>query len=308
MPKRVLVTGASGFIGRCALPALARRGYEVHAISRKQLALEGIHWHVADLLDAQRLPTLLADIRPSHLLHLAWYAEHGKFWTSRENRRWLEVSTALMRAFRDAGGQFAVGAGSCAEYDWREGYCDENTTPLAPATEYGACKHAAHLGMEEIGNPSGIGCAWGRIFHLYGPHEHPARFVASIIRSLLLGQEAICTEGTQIRDFLHVEDVAEGFIALLDAGRAGSFNLGAGQPITLADLGRRIASLIGRPEMLKLGALPMAAEDPPILVPRPGRLAQDLKWSPRYTLDQGLRHTIDWWRRELALTTGDSTP
>lgn len=307
MPKRVLVTGASGFVGRCALPALARRGYEVHAVSRKAFALDGVRWHAADLLEAHRLPSLLADIRPSHLLHLAWYAEHGKFWTSPENRRWVEGSAALMRAFRDAGGRFAVAAGSCAEYDWREGYCDEDATALAPATEYGACKHSAHLRMAEIGEASGIGCAWGRIFHLYGPHEHPARFVASIIRSLLLGEAAACTEGTQLRDFLHVEDVAEAFVALLDAGRSGSFNLGSGQPITLADLGRRIADLIGRPELLKLGARPMAPDDPPILVPRVGRLTHDTKWSPRYTLDQGLRHTIDWWRRELALTTGDST-
>jgi len=300
VPKRVLVTGAAGFIGRCALPALIQRGYEVHAVSRRPLALEGVHWHAADLLETAALPPLLASIRPSHLLHCAWYAEHGKFWTSPENRRWVDCSAALMLAFRDAGGRFVAAAGSCAEYDWRDGYCDETATPLAPATEYGACKNAAHVRMEEIGDAAGIGCAWGRVFHLYGPHEQPARFVASVIRSLLQGQEAACTLGTQLRDFLHVEDVAAAFVALLDAERSGAFNLGAGRPITLADLGRRIAGLIGRPELLKLGARPLAADDPPILVPHIRRLTQDAKWTPRYTLDEGLRHTIGWWRRELA--------
>jgi nucleoside-diphosphate-sugar epimerase len=287
------------------LPALLRRGYEVHAVARHPLPRPDVQWHAADLMDLPSLPGLLAAIRPTHLLHLAWYAEHGTFWTSPENRRWVECSVALLQAFQRAGGRFVAAAGSCAEYDWRDGRCDEQTTPLMPATEYGICKHMAHQRMDELCRQEGIGCAWGRIFHLYGPHEHPARFVASIIRALLRNQEAPCTAGTQLRDFLHVEDVAEAFVALLDGEHEGTFNIGAGLPITLADLGRRIAGLIGKPELLKLGALPMSPDDPPVLVPRTRRL-QETNWSPRYTLDAGLRHAIEWWRSELSRPAGDS--
>lgn len=138
MTKRVLVTGASGFIGRHALPALQMRGYEVHAVARRPLQLEGARWHAADLLDEQAQAELLATVRPSHLLHFAWYAEHGKFWTAAENRRWVDATATLVQAFQRAGGRWVAATGSCAEYDWASGRCDELTTPIAPSTEYGA--------------------------------------------------------------------------------------------------------------------------------------------------------------------------
>ena len=303
MTRRVLVTGASGFIGRQALSALRQRGYEVHAVARRPLPIDGVRWHAADLLSEPAQTELLAAVRPSHLLHFAWYAEHGKFWTSPENRRWVDATVALVQAFQRAGGRWVAATGSCAEYDWANGRCDELTTPRAPSTEYGACKRAAHARLEEICRASNLSCAWGRIFHLYGPHENPARFVASIIGALLQGKVAACTEGSQLRDFLHVEDVAGAMVALLDARADGPFNIGSGQPVTLADLGRRIATLIGRPELLQLGARPVPAGEPPVLIPEIGRLKRAVAWAPRYTIDAGLRHAIEWWRRELR---GDS--
>lgn len=305
MVKRVLVTGASGFIGRQALPALLRRGHEVHAIARRPLALDGVRWHAADLLDPASARRVMDAVRPTHLLHFAWYAEHGRFWTSPENRRWVEASTVLAHAFLDSGGLGMVAAGSCAEYDAGAGWCDETSTPVAPATEYGRCKLAAHERLRALCGMAGRPFGWGRIFHLYGPHEHPARFVPTVIASLLQGREAACTAGTQLRDFLHVADVADAFAALLDAGHAGPANIGSGEPVTLAEVGRRVAGLIGRPELLKLGARAMAPDDPPVLVPRIGALARELAWRPRYTLDTGLQHAIAWWRRELATTNGE---
>lgn len=305
MTRRVLVTGASGFVGRQALPALLGRGHDVHAVARRPLALDGVRWHAADLLDPSAARRIVDAVRPTHLLHFAWYAEHGKFWTSPENRRWVDASVALARAFLDAGGTAIVAAGSCAEYDAGAGECDEASTPIAPASEYGRCKHAAHEHIRALCRAAGRPCGWGRIFHLYGPHEHAARFVPTVIVSLLQGREAACTAGTQLRDFLHVEDVADAFATLLESGHDGPVNIGSGQPVTLADVGHRIAGLIGRPELLKLGARPMAADDPPVLVPRAGALARQLAWQPRYTLDTGLQHAIAWWRRELAATNGE---
>src|SRR5262245_30191344 len=102
--KKLLVTGAGGFIGRRCLALLEGRGYEVHALASRASC---------DLLDAGAIDALLERVRPTHLLHLAWIAEPGVFWTSRDNLAWLEAGVHLARRFFDAGGVRAVGSGSC---------------------------------------------------------------------------------------------------------------------------------------------------------------------------------------------------
>ena len=99
---------------------------------------------------------------PTHLLHLAWYAEHGPFWTSTENLRWAAATIALVQAFAERGGRRAVLAGTCAEYRWGEpGPCVEGVTPLEPATLYGTAKHATRAVLEaaagELGHRAGVG-------------------------------------------------------------------------------------------------------------------------------------------------------
>lgn len=304
--KRVLVTGASGFIGRDTVPALFERGYEVHTLGRSTEFVEGITAHAGDLMDSRQTSATLAKVRPSHLLHLAWYAEHGKFWNSTENYRWVGASLSLLDAFHRAGGRRAVLAGSGAEYDWSDGRCDEALTPLAPATVYGTCKNATRLLFDAWRGSTGISGAWGRVFHLYGPRESPERLVASVIRALLRDEDAPCTHGRQRRDLLHVSDVAGAFAALLDSPVEGSVNIGAGVETSLAEVAQRIADLIGRPARLKLGARPADPDDPPRLVPVTDRLMKEVGWRPRYDLDQGLRQTIDWWRSQVHPGKADS--
>jgi nucleoside-diphosphate-sugar epimerase len=136
--KRVLVSGAGGFIGRWSVPALLRLGYEVHAVlsgnaSRDVPAqLEGAKIHFADLLNDAHVDQLTSEVRPSHLLHFAWIATPGLYWNSAENFRWLAASERLLRCFRAHGGSRVMMAGSCAEYDWsRVEVCDELSSPLA---------------------------------------------------------------------------------------------------------------------------------------------------------------------------------
>src|SRR6185369_14165474 len=144
-----------------------------------------------------------------HLLHLAWspYIPE-RLWTTPDNLRWVEASLALLRAFRGHGGQCVVVAGTCAEYEWTHGYCVEDHTPLEPTTLYGACKHTLHTRLRAFCSETGLRAIWARIFHVFGPHEYPARLVAHMISSLLRGRPGECSSGDQIRDLLHVEDVA----------------------------------------------------------------------------------------------------
>jgi nucleoside-diphosphate-sugar epimerase len=311
--KRVLVSGASGFIGRWSVPALLKRGYEVHAVLSAQVRkrsadaqLTGAELHNADLLDAGAVDRLLAAVRPTHLLHFAWIATPNLYWTSAENFSWVAASLHLVRAFQVNGGIRAVVAGSCAEYDWsRVDVCREDANPPAGSAggapaPYAACKLALQNLLASYGTQEKLSIAWGRIFALFGPDEHPERLVASVVRSLLMNQEARCSHGRQVRNFLHVADVGEAFAALLDSPLQGPVNIGSPERIAIAALVERIAKRIGRTELLRLGARASSANEPAVLVPDVRLLYDEVGWRPRFTLDEGLADTISWWQDELA--------
>jgi nucleoside-diphosphate-sugar epimerase len=294
--KRVLVTGGAGFVGRQTLGELHARGYEVHAADRRSLAAEPAIWHELDLLDARAVSELVATLRPTHLLHLAWCTAHGKFWSAPENLDWVAAGIALVNAATAAGIQRIVAAGSCAEYDWSHGYCVEDLTPTEPATLYGKAKNAFAELLLARAQQLGLGAAWGRVFLAYGPFEHPERLVPSVARALLCGERAACTHGEQLRDVLHVRDVARAFVHLLDGEGAGTFNVCSGTPISVRAVVERIAAEVGRPELLALGALPARPDDPPLLVGSPVRL-NALGFRPSVPLDVGLSEAVAWWKQ-----------
>jgi nucleoside-diphosphate-sugar epimerase len=299
LKKTVIVTGATGFIGRHTISRLVARGYTVHALTSRSINhTQDCHWHQVDLLDPLATAEIINSLQASHLLHLAWYAVPGKYWSSIENLRWVQASLELVRHFHEAGGERVVVAGSCAEYDWQHGYCSESLTPRQPNSLYGVCKNSLQEILQSYSTVSGLSSTWGRIFMLYGSHEFSGRLVASIIRSLLQGQEANCSHGRQIRDFMYVEDVADAFIALLDSKVAGTINISTGVPITIKEVATQIATIMGRPELLKLGAVAATANDVPLLVGNADRLHNELNWQPQWSIEQGLEQTIQWWRQQ----------
>jgi nucleoside-diphosphate-sugar epimerase len=305
--RRVLVSGASGFIGRWSVPPLLRMGFEVHAVlSPKAIGslpaeLVGAVTHVADLLNEAQAADLMLRVRPSHLLHFAWVATPGVYWQSEENFRWLAASDYLLGRFLDHGGVRAVLAGSCAEYDWSNaGVCDERSSPLADAgrrqpSPYAASKLAMQRKLALFAAEHHVSAAWGRIFFQFGPHEHADRLVPSVIRNLLMGQAALCSHGKQVRGFLHVADVGSAFASLLDSPVEGPVNVGSDEGIAVAELIDRIARQIGRPELVRLGARTAPPDEPMLLLPDLRRLRGEVHWRPHFTLEQGIKDTIDWW-------------
>jgi nucleoside-diphosphate-sugar epimerase len=310
--KRVLVTGAGGFIGRWSVAPLLGKGYEVHAVLSNNARapftqeLHGATVHCADLLSEPVVKGLVEQVNPTHLLHFAWIATPKVYWQSPDNARWLAASEQLLRVFRAVGGERAVMAGSCAEYDWSKGgVCIERTSPLAdaaatPLSAYAANKIALQKVLARFAAEEHLSAAWGRVFFQYGPHEHPDRLVPSVIRQLLLNQEALCTHGRQIRSFLHVADVGAAFAQLLDSEVQGPVNMGSDEAVALSDLIGRIAQQIGRPNLIRLGARSTATDEPPTLLPDVQRLRDEVQWRPRFSLSEGIRDTIAWWRAELA--------
>jgi nucleoside-diphosphate-sugar epimerase len=277
---RVLVTGARGFVGRFAVDALLRRGCEVHAAGRRE----------ADLLEPSGASTLVRIAGASHLLHLAWTTEHGRYWEDPANRDWVAATARLFEAFVQAGGERVVLAGSCAQYDWSAARpFSEAETPRRPTTLYGRAKQEASELVPETG-------ATAILFFPYGPHEQPKRLVPSVARSLLAGEEARTTAGTQVRDFIHVADCGAALAALLESEVAGGVNVGSGEGAAVAEVARIVARLAGREELLRIGALP-DGDDETSVVASTKRLRDEVGFSPSFTLDDGLRDAVEWWRQ-----------
>lgn len=307
--KRVLLTGASGFVGRHAVAPLLGAGFEVHAVTASGAGADAdarAVWYRADLLDARQSRELVETVKPTHLLHAAWYAVPGKFWTAEENLRWVGASLELFQAFAGAGGRRLVGVGTCAEYDWTAAgeACSESSTPAAPATLYGACKNALRLLLEAFARQAGFGQAWARVFFPYGPHDHAEKLVAYAARSLLTGEPVNATHGRQVRDLLYVEDVGAALARLLDSEAEGVVNVASGEGVALAEVLGRLAALTDGRELLRLGARRAPEGEPPALVADVTRLREEVGFAPAYTLDRGLEATVEWWRQRLAAGGG----
>lgn len=301
MSRSVLVTGATGFIGRHCLSELTVRGYRVHALARRAgAAQEGVVWHEADLLEPASTADLLRGIRAESLLHLAWYTEHGKFWRSPLNLDWTAASLALVRAFAAAGGRRLVAAGSCAEYDWSHSPASEAQTPTRPDTLYGRCKLSLFETLSAAAPELGLSFAWGRIFFTYGLGDSGRRLVPSVIDSLLRGEPAECTEGRQELDFMLNLDIAAAFAALLDSQVSGPVNIASGECRPVAEVVALIGELTGRPELIRLGARPSRPDDPARLAADLERLHGELCFRPRHSLASGLALTVRERRRLLA--------
>lgn len=297
-----LVTGASGFVGRHAVAALAARGFTVHAVARRPLAEVPAAWHAADLLDARARQSLMESVRPTHLLHLAWETRHGYFWEAPENLDWVAATLDLARCFHATGGTRMVLAGSCAEYDWSpealgDGICRERETPCRPATLYGTAKLAAYELTAAYAARAGISHAWGRLFLAYGPYEADARLVPSVVLSLLAGKRVKLGDGDKRRDFMDARDAGAAFAALLASPEEGPVNIASGACLTIADVASRLGHLIGKADLLDFGALAPRANDPPHLCAEVARLTAEVGFVPGYHPERGLADAVAWWRR-----------
>jgi nucleoside-diphosphate-sugar epimerase len=280
--SRVLLTGAGGFIGRHVAAALRARGHVVIAPGSADF----------DLLAEGRPRAAAEAAHADVLVHLAWYAEHGRFWDAEANDDWARATVSLVEAFVATGGRRAVLAGSCAEYRWDDSTCDERSTPIEPAHRYGRAKDAARRGAEAVAREHGLSLAWARIFFTFGPGEPAERLVPSIATAVLEGRPAEMTHGEQVRDWLYVEDLADAFVALLDSGVEGPVNLAAGSAISLREMALATARAAGDETLVRPGALSARSDEPRRIVAGTQRLREEVAWAPLIGLDKGLARTV----------------
>lgn len=278
---RILLTGASGFVGRQVAKALIEKGLEVTATVRKKSVLpDGLKGtiHIQDLF-AEDVPfwrETLADF--DVLVHAAWYTEPGKYLMSEKNLTCLAGTLAMAQGAVHASIRKFVGIGTCFEYDLckTEGASQvplSPHSPLGPTTTYGAAKASAWLTLSEFMKNSAVDFAWCRLFYLYGEGEDERRLVPYLRARLSAGEPVNLTKGTQIRDFMDVSE-AGSFIAKAALGpHKGALNICSGHPITVADFARKISREYNREDLLQFGTRQDNLSDPPYVVGTPSLTA-----------------------------------
>jgi nucleoside-diphosphate-sugar epimerase len=302
---KILLTGVTGFIGSHVARQLIETDDEIYGLAREHSSL----WRIvdiqtflklvqADLSDAEALEALMTRIRPDVIIHLAWYAEPGLYINSMQNLDMLTASLRLAALAARSGCKYFMGVGTCFEYDFSYGYLSENT-PVRPKSVYAASKLAFKTVLDQIGRTTGIETAWVRLFYQYGAYEDKRRVVPAVITSLLSNQKQKLNTGEQIRDYLHVEDVASAIAAIFRKQLTGEVNIGSGNPITIRDLTTKIGALLGRTELLEYGSIPYNPDDPRFVCANNQRLVDGTGWKPQFGLEEGLLRTIGWWKKQI---------
>jgi dTDP-6-deoxy-L-talose 4-dehydrogenase (NAD+) len=258
-PRPILVTGAAGFVGAALVRTLRSRGLEVAAGVRSSTAVGRLERLPVDAprveLDLddpdagqQRLDTLA----PRAIVHLAWHARPEDYLHALDNRGSLAASRTLFAAAARRGTPI-VAAGTCLEYAPARRPLREDD-PSEANSEYAKCKLAALAFARTLEGAPGWRFTWARLFHIHGPDEAPGRLLPSIARALRAGQRFDLPAGDQVRDHLHVDDVAAALALLVERGHSEIVNVCSGKPVSLRELAWTMGEAIGRPELLRFGA------------------------------------------------------
>lgn len=270
MKKKILITGASGYIGEHILSSIIKENVDIYSVTRNPQKIK--HQEKINVVYTNDIFNENADWWESKLksidtiIHLAWYAEPGKYLNSLENVSCLEGSIRLAKAAVNAGVRRFIGIGTCFEYD-----CDRkvlNTdTPLKPTTIYSSTKVALYYTLKELFKISKIEFVWCRIFYLYGGYnEDKRRLVPYIKESIKNNSYIYLSSGNQIRDFMHVRDAASEITAISLSNYCGAINICSGEPITVKQIANRIASEHDALNLLKYGVRQENIVEPPCIL------------------------------------------
>lgn len=288
--KRVLVTGATGLIGKELVNPLLATGFEVYAITIDEHNPDnGIHWLKGSLFDDEFVTAAVRQVRPTHLLNMAW-ATTGDYLTNDVNYRFLHAGEVLAREFVAAGGRRAVYAGTCFEYRFKDEPIRECDALDPEKNAYTHCKNALRINAGERFAAGGVSFGFGRIFYVYGRNEAKTRLTGLVIDKLNRGENVVIKAGPLKKDYIYAKDIANAFVALLDSSVEGPVNICTGKAITIREYVQTLAGKLGRPELVEFAD--DCANQPPIVVGDNTRLTQEVGYSPRYGLDCALNEIV----------------
>ena len=264
---KVLVTGATGFVGRHLVAALLARGCEIRAVARNAETAQGMPWindveFVSADIHAADLDVAALTVGIDALAHLAWpgLPNYRALFHFEHN---LMADYRFIKSAVEAGVQQVLVTGTCFEYGMQSGPLSESSAPQ-PSNPYGLAKHTLHLFLQNLQQELPFTLQWARLFYLHGEGQNPNSLLAALDRAIDTGEASFnMSAGDQLRDFLPIENAAGYLAAILQRHDFdGVINCASGQPVSVRSLVEQRLRERGATLNLNLGHYPYPTHEP----------------------------------------------
>lgn len=300
--KKVLLTGATGLIGKYAIQPFLDEGFEVFAISTKeQQNKQGLNWIKADFLNFENIKKAFEEVKPEYLLHFAWDTTPGTYLEDNLNFDWVQTSMEMLKQFKAQGGKRAVFAGTCFEYEFdMEGFGQplRENSKLNPKPTYARCKNLLNQLASLYSQKNDISFGWGRIFYVYGENEQDKRLIPVVINTLMQDDVFITSAGELIKDYMFAADIAAGFVKFLQSDVQGDLNICTGEHTKIKDIVSLIAKKMGKEHLVKFEGT--VEGQPKAIVGDNSKLRNEVGFEPKYSLEEGVNVILN----SMAISSG----
>ena len=307
--KRVIITGATGFVGANLARRLLGEGHEVHLLVRPNYTAwrieeirQDVRLHELRLHEADAVTRVVSEIRPEWIFHLA---AHGAYsWqTDLEQMVLTNIrgTINLVNACLQTGFEAFVNTGSSSEYGFKDHAPAENELP-EPNSHYAVTKAAATMFCRYTAQSRGVHLPTLRLYSVFGPYEDPGRLLPTLIQRGLEGELPPLVDPDVARDFVYVDDVVEAclLVARVRPRELGAiYNVGTGAATTLrevVDVARRVMHISAEPVW---NTMPKRSWDTNVWVSDNRKIRSELHWQNRNNFETGFRLMFDWFRKGL---------
>lgn len=277
--KKVILTGATGLIGKEAIKPLEDLGFQVFAPSIEEM----------DLFNINSIENYLKKVEAQYLLHFAWYTGEG-YLESELNEKFVSSSLDLFKIFKKYGGKRIVSAGTCFEYKFIDEPLKE-TSLLEPKTAYARAKVDLYKKAKEFCKENEISFGWGRIFYVYGKNEAEHRLTGMLMKKLSKNEVVTLNFGQLKKDYIYTKDISNGFAKFLDTNVEDCVNICTGKEISLENFASEFAKELKKEEFLEI--LHKETAQPIKIVGNNTRLINEVGYKPKYTLEKAVKEIIN---------------
>jgi nucleoside-diphosphate-sugar epimerase len=304
--KRVLLTGAAGFVGAVLCRKLLVQGFEVHVLLRNPNqswrlveVLPDLHVHQIDIRDEGGLIRAVRDIRPEIIYHLATFGAYP-YQTDADAIVQTNIlgTWNLLKALSDVDYEVFVNTGSSSEYGFKQ-YAMRETDLLEPNSYYSAAKCAQSLLCQHVARAERRPITTFRLFSVYGPYEEPARLIPTLIRKCLAGEPLDLVPPETARDFVFVDDVVDAYLRTEALAKLSGeiINIGTGIQHTVHDIVDMILAETGAKVECRWGAIEPRIWDASTWVADCTKSKRLLDWRAATRIEQGLKATVEWAKK-----------